>query len=89
LDLAVANGIVAKPKYWDPQLDILRERGFRHEKEYVEHLRASGLAVVEIGGVGVDDESVARTRYAMQGGAEAIAQGAFRSGKLGGAGQTS
>ena len=80
LDLAAANGFVDKPAFWDPLLDILRERGVRHEKEYVEHLKAAGLAILEIEGVGLDDDSVARTREAMQAGAEIIVQGAFRSG---------
>jgi predicted RecB family nuclease len=79
LELAAANGHIGKPQFWDPLLDILRERGIRHEKEYVEHLRATGLAVVEIEGVGVDDGAVARTREAMQTGAQIIVQGAFRS----------
>jgi predicted RecB family nuclease len=80
LDVSVANGVLAKPKFWDPLLDILRERGARHEREYVDHLKASGFSVVTIDGVGVDDGAVARTREAMQGGAEIIVQGAFRSG---------
>ena len=81
LDLAVANGALAKPKVWDdPLLEILWERGSRHEKEYVDHLTASGLSVVAIDGVGVDDEAIVRTRAAMEGGAEIIVQGAFRSG---------
>jgi uncharacterized protein len=78
LDLAVANGVIGKPKYWDPLLDILRERGIRHETEYVDHLRAQGFTVVKIEGIGVDDKAVAQTRSAMQDGAEIIVQGAFR-----------
>ena len=27
LDMQVANGALAKPKLWDPLLEILRERG--------------------------------------------------------------
>jgi hypothetical protein len=27
LDIAVANGALAKPNYWDPLLETLRERG--------------------------------------------------------------
>jgi len=27
LDLQVAEGVLAKPKHWDPLLEILRERG--------------------------------------------------------------
>ena len=38
LDRAVAEGALAKPKVWDPLLDILRERGAIHEQNYVEHL---------------------------------------------------
>ena len=80
LDLAVAFGALAKPDTWDPQLEILWERGLRHEQEYVEHLKANGSAVAVIGGVGVDDETIAETRAAMERAAEIIVQGAFRSG---------
>lgn len=80
LDLAVAFGALAKPDTWDPQLEILWERGLRHEQEYVEHLKANGSAVAVIGGVGVDDETIAETCAAMERAAEIIVQGAFRSG---------
>ena len=33
LDLAVANGALAKPKIWDPVLEVLAERGALHEKD--------------------------------------------------------
>jgi uncharacterized protein len=46
LDRAVAEGALAKPKAWDPLLDILRERGAVHEQNYVEHLAKAGLEVV-------------------------------------------
>ena len=80
LDLEVAFGALAKPDKWDPQLQLLWERGLRHEREYVESLKSKGLTVTAIEGVGVDDEAAARTRAAMEGGAEIIVQGAFRSG---------
>ena len=35
LDRAVAEGARAKPKIWDPLLEILRERGSIHEQTYV------------------------------------------------------
>jgi hypothetical protein len=31
-DLAVASGTLAKPKVWDPVLEVLAERGDLHEK---------------------------------------------------------
>jgi hypothetical protein len=43
LDLQVAKGAVAKPKIWDPVLEVLAERGAQHEKSYIDHLQASGL----------------------------------------------
>jgi predicted RecB family nuclease len=80
LDIAVANGSLAKPKVWeDPLAEILWKRGARHEQGYVDHLKSSGLAVTVIDGVGVNNETVARTREAMTDGAEIIVQGAFRS----------
>jgi len=80
LDIAVANGSLAKPKVWeDPLAQILWKRGARHEQGYIDHLKSSGFAVTVIDGVGVDNETVAQTREAMNGGAEIIVQGAFRS----------
>ncbi|MBV9288473.1 MAG: TM0106 family RecB-like putative nuclease [Hyphomicrobiales bacterium] len=81
LDLALAEGKIAKPQIWDPTLEVLRERGLRHERNYIDHLVSLGLTVLPIDGSGVDDEAVARTREAMASGAAIIAQGAFRSGR--------
>jgi len=78
LDIAVANGTLAKPATWDPLLELLRERGAQHERGFVEHLREQGLGVTVIDGVGVDDEAIARTRAAMQVGDAVIVQGAFQ-----------
>jgi uncharacterized protein len=76
LDLAVAIGALAKPKVWDPAL----ERGAQREKSYVEYLKANGLAVTTIDGVGVDADAVAQTLEAMKAGAPVIVQGAPGSG---------
>jgi uncharacterized protein len=84
LDLAVAKGALAKPKVWDPGLDLLRERGFRHEQGYIEHLRGKGLDIVSIDGVGVDPVAVAATVEAMRQGREVIIQGAFLTNGWGG-----
>src|SRR5579862_8665134 len=79
LDLAVANGTLEKPKIWDPLLQILWERGTRHERGFVDHLRSQGFEVTVIDGTGVDDGAVAQTRTAMAAGAQVIVQGAFRT----------
>jgi predicted RecB family nuclease len=84
LDVEVAEGRLAKPEYWDPFQEILRERGRRHEAGYIDHLKADGREVIVIDGVGVPEEAVARTRAAMEAGAPVIVQGALRSGEWAG-----
>lgn len=78
LDLNVVSGALRKPKVWDPLLEILRERGHRHEQELVQHLAEEGLASVTIDGVDITDDAVARTGEAMKGGADVIIQAALR-----------
>ena len=79
LDVAVANGILAKPANWDPLLELLWERGAQHEQGFVDHLKAQGLTVTQIDGVGTDDVAIAQTLAAMQAGTRIIVQGAFRA----------
>jgi predicted RecB family nuclease len=79
LDLAVANGALPKPSIWDPVLELLAERGARHEQGYVDHLKASGLSVTEIDGVGVDPANIAKTLETMKAGAQIITQGALQA----------
>ena len=55
-----------------------------HEQSYLDHLKANGLPVVRIDGVGVDAHAVASTLKAMRDGAPIIAQGALQSGRWGG-----
>ena len=81
LDLAVARGQLTTPAFRDPFRELLQERGSRHEQNYIDHLKAKGMAIHVIAGVGVDDGNTALTRGAMARGAEVIAQGAFRCGE--------
>jgi predicted RecB family nuclease len=80
LDTLVATGAKARPEVWDPSLEVLWERGAAHERAYVEHLRARGLEIVEIEGIGVAPVQVEQTLAAMRAGAEVIVQGAFLQG---------
>jgi predicted RecB family nuclease len=84
LDLAVANGKLAKPYIHDPLLEILTERGALHEQAYVDHLKAKGLSIIAVDGVGVDASSVRQTLNAMRAGAQIITQGALQAGVWGG-----
>ena len=85
LDLAVAKGVLAKPFIWDdPVLEVLAERGALHEQGYVDHLKANGLSVTPMDGVGVDSSVVAQTLDAMKAGAPIIVQGALQVAHWGG-----
>ena len=84
LDLAVARGQLSKPSVWDPVLELLVQRGSQHEKAYIEHLRADGLSIVEIGGVGADPAAAAKTLSTMKAGTAIIVQGALQSGRWSG-----
>ena len=84
LDLAVANGNLAKPRVWNPLLEVLRERGLRHEQGYVDHLRSSGLDVETLAGMEFNENAVAATTTAMRLGREVIVQGAFLADNWGG-----
>ncbi len=84
LDLAVANGALAKPSVWDPLLELLAQRGTLHERGYVAHLQETGLSVTVIEGVGINSDAVAQTFEAMQGGVPIIVQGALQSGRWSG-----
>jgi uncharacterized protein len=72
-DLSVAKGLRKKPpEYPDPALDALRERGFEHEKAFVERERGKGKEVLDL-----DREHgrVLKTIEAMQRGVDIIYQG--------------
>lgn len=81
LDVEVANGILAKPKVWDPLLQILWERGAAHERSYVEHLKSHGYDVTLIETTaGITPGQMEQTLTAMRAGAQIIVQGAFANG---------
>jgi predicted RecB family nuclease len=83
LDLAVAEGALAKPRVRDPLLDVARERGLRHEDGYVDHLRTLGLEVETLADMEFN-QAVAATATAMRLGREVIVQGAFLADNWGG-----
>lgn len=84
LDLGVAQGTLAKPKHWDPLLEILQERGRRHEAEFIDHLRDQGFSAVAIPGVDITLDAVAKTHKAMVDGAQVIIQAALQHGRWSG-----
>ena len=78
LDHRVAHGVLERPKFVDPVLKILAERGLQHEAEYLAHLRGQGRDVVEL--VEGDTAAGEKTVAAMRNGADVIFQAALRDG---------
>jgi predicted RecB family nuclease len=76
LDLQVANGRLVPPRWRDPTLAVLQERGLELEQLYLDHLRGQGLRIAEAG----DGEGgVERTIAAMRDGADVVYQATLRS----------
>lgn len=80
LELRVAHGHAFRPKPWDPSLEALWERGFRHEQGFIDSLTGDGLQIVTIEGIDIDDVAVEATLAAMATGVDIIVQAALRLG---------
>ena len=83
LDLEVARGNRGEPAWAAPDLAVIRERGERHEREYLAHLSAEGLTVENLGHTPHEQEKrlLRETLALMERGAEVIAQGALADGE--------
>src|SRR5215472_9426112 len=83
LDLQVAQGRRAEPEWAAPDLAVIRERGERHEREYLDHLSAQGLSVENLSHIPHKDEKrlLEETLSLMERGTEVIAQGALSDGE--------
>ena len=77
LDLDVASGERSAPSWNSPDAQILRERGIAHETAYVDHLRSSGLTVVNFRDLGNEEQAVNETLLALQAGVDIVVQAAF------------
>src|SRR5947208_2912053 len=83
LDLEVAQGKRAEPDWAAPDLAVIRERGERHEREYLAHLGAKGLTVDTLSHIPHQEEKrlLRETLALMERGAGVIAQGALGDGE--------
>ncbi len=81
LNLAVARGLRKKPDVFDPSLQTLQERGYRHEAAYLDYLRARGLEVLELPRDPDVSAGKERTLDAMRAGVDVIAQATLTKGR--------
>jgi predicted RecB family nuclease len=77
LDRLAAEGRLRPDKAFDVGFENLVARGEHHEANVLTALRADGLEIVEIPSAS-DDEAAARTRDALQAGAQVVYQGVLR-----------
>ena len=87
LERAALAGLVKRPVREDPELDVIRERGYRHEARYLADLTAAGRTVVEIKRVDEEERGdqirrqAEETIGAMASGADVIFQATFFDGR--------
>jgi predicted RecB family nuclease len=48
LERAALAGLTERPQRNDPELDLIRKRGFQHEQRYLDELRVQGRQITEI-----------------------------------------
>jgi predicted RecB family nuclease len=87
LERAALAGLVERPSRNDPELDVIRKRGFEHEARFLAELRAAGRVpvTIELDGSAVDRgeelrAAAQRTIEAMAAGADVIYQATFFEG---------
>ena len=87
LERAALAGLVKRPMRHDPELDIIRKRGFEHEQRFLAELRARAGDIVEIALDGsIEDRgdqlraAAAATDAAMADGPDVIFQATFFDG---------
>ena len=81
LDLDAALGLLKRPVRANPLLDLLRERGQRHEDSYVGHLAGKGHSIARIRGAEFNTEAIAATADAMRQCMDIIVQAALQNGR--------
>ncbi len=88
LERAALAGLVARPERTDPEIELVRKRGFEHEARYRAELEASGRTVVEIQPDGYETDESARlraaaeaTKRALEDGVDVVYQATFFDGR--------
>ena len=87
LERAAMAGLVKRPMRADPELDVIRKRGFEHEQRYLGELEAAGRTIrrIELDGSIEDDGTRLRaaadqTIAAMASGVDVVFQATFFDG---------
>lgn len=77
LDTLVANQQLKAPEFNNPHLKVMQERGFEHERSYVQFLEGQGLSF-ESAEVGEGEDGYSQTIELMKKGVDIITQGVLK-----------
>ena len=88
LERAALAGLVSKPVRNDPEIELIRKRGYEHEARYRAELEAGGRTVVDVRPDASETDAgttlraaAAATRRALEGGVDVIFQATFFDGR--------
>ena len=86
LEIEAELGLRERQIRTDPELELIRKRGFEHEQRFLDRLRAEGRGVVDLSGDELKTTDALRTAAettlaAMKAGAEVIFQATFFDGR--------
>src|SRR5262249_32906096 len=81
LDRGSAEGRWKPPHWFRADAEVLRERGFRHEREFLTQLEAQGKRITRLDEESDGRRGLERTVAAMYAGAEIIAQATLEAGR--------
>ena len=77
LDTLVVNQDLKAPEFNNPHLKVMQERGFEHERSYVEFLEGEGLSFASAE-VGEGEDGYSKTIELMKKGVDIITQGVLK-----------
>lgn len=80
LDRSVAEGKLKRPSSYNPMLEVLRERGLRHEKAFLEDLETKEFSISKITDVSISQQSISETIEKMKSGDDYIYQATLKNG---------
>ena len=81
LERGVAEGLWKPPDWYRPEAEVLRQRGFEHERAYLAYLESQGRKITRLEPDEEGESALERTLAAMRSGAEVIAQATLAHGR--------
>jgi predicted RecB family nuclease len=81
LDRGLAEGRWKPPDWYRPEAEVLKQRGFEHERAYLDYLEQQGRHVTRLDAEGEEGSAFERTVAQMRAGADIIVQATLIAGR--------